>query len=114
MKRFNYDDNDDFQEPDFFSETDDDDEDGDESEMSDEDYASLMDRREAIDLMQLDLVQADMNQRLLFKTIKMLEKTWLWKFRSETSRLKMIADNYNILKSLVQLSQPEMEEKEEE
>lgn len=99
MSRYN-DDDDDFQDENLFPDTDDDDYDG--GVMDAAEYAEMMRRQEALQLMQLELVQLDLNQKLLFKAIKLVkENTWFFSFRSKEKQLKLIAMTYHFLKNMV-------------
>lgn len=101
MKRFDYDDED-FQDENLFPDTDDDDDDDEEMGMDPAEYAEMMERQEALQLMQLELVQVDLNQRLLFAAMKMVKKTtWFYSFRSKETQLKLIAQTYQFMKKLV-------------
>lgn len=91
MKRFDDDDDDDL-----FPDTED-------GNVDDGDYAELVEQNGALELMQLNLAQLDINQRLLFKTIKMLSRSWFWRFRRPATKLKMIRETYLILYDLVRL-----------
>lgn len=99
MSRYN-DDDDDFQDENLFPDTDDNDyEDG---VMDSAEYAEMMRRQEALQLMQLELVQLDLNQKLLFRAIKLVkENTWFFSFRSKENQLKLIAMAYHFLKNMV-------------
>ena len=103
MKRFDYNNEDDDQD-DLFPDTGDDDFDY-ERELAEHEYESIK-RRETLDLIQLELVEVDLNQKLLFRSIKMLEKSWFWRFRRTQTKLKMIAEAYALFKQLVALPQP--------
>jgi hypothetical protein len=94
-KGFDYDDEDD--QDDLFPDTDDD---GDE-EMDAEDYAEIMARNEALERQQLEMVQLDLNQRLLFKSMEMLSKSWWWSFYSAETKTKMLTETYMKLHGLV-------------
>ncbi len=110
MRRFNYDD-DEFQDENFFPDTNgEDEEEMMRMELAQQELESMQ-RREALDLMQLELVEVDLNQRLLFKAIKMLEKSWLWRFRRTETKLKLIAAAYTVFKSILQ---PQSQEEEKE
>lgn len=110
MKRFDYDDED-FQDENLFPDTDDDDDD-DEMGMDPEEYAEMMQRQEAWQLMQFELVQLDLNQRLLFAAMKMVkETTWFYSFRSKETQIKLIAITYQFLKSMVVMQNEEKENK---
>ncbi len=99
MRQFNYDDE---YEENFFPDTGDD-------QPSEEDVAELLERREQLDLIQLDLVDFDLQQKLLSKAIKMCEKSFWWRFKSNTSRLVKINETYHILKSIITPPSPEQE-----
>jgi len=89
MRRFEYDDNDDFFKDDlenFFDE-------------GPDDYH--IPKGELINVLQLDLVEADLNMRLLALTVKTLEKTFLWRFRKLKTKMKMIREMYNEMVNLV-------------
>lgn len=73
-------------------------------DMDDEEYAAMMDRQAALDYAQLDLVEYDLNQRILFRAIKMLESSWFWRFRRYQTQLNMIAHTYRYLKKVVEVS----------
>lgn len=103
MRRYDYDDEED-QDDNLFRDTDDDDDDdGDEEIVMDSaEYADMMRRQEALTLMQLELVQLDLNQRLLFRAVKIVKKnTWFYSFRSRKTQLKMIAETYQFLQRLI-------------
>jgi hypothetical protein len=99
MKRFNYDENDDFQDDNYLDNEYNDDDDDDVVYISQQEYEAMQ-HHDAIDFMQIELVETDLNQRLLFKAIKMLEKSWFWQFRSEETKLKLISQAYSIMKNL--------------
>ena len=105
MKRYDYDDEDD----NLFPDTDDDDDyDDEEMVMDPAEYAEMMRRQEALQLMQLELTQLDLNQRLLFKAMKMVEKnTWFFSFRSKETQLSLIGMTYQFLKKLVVMQNEE-------
>jgi hypothetical protein len=88
MRRFDSDENDEFQDElehmfDF--------------EFDDE----LTEKTNIINVLQLDLVEYDLNQRLLSIVIKMLEKSFMWKFRSLSSKQKAIREQYQAMLALV-------------
>ena len=53
-----------------------------------------------MDVFQLNLVQYELNQSLIAKTIAFLEKSWFWKFKSVEIKLKLIEETYNKFKEL--------------
>jgi len=94
-KGFDYDDDD---QDDLFPDTDDDDDDGD---MDADDYAEIIARNEALERQQLEMVQLDLNQRLMFKAMEMLSKSWWWSFYSAETKTKMLSETYMKLHELV-------------
>lgn len=51
----------------------------------------------------IELEWRDLNQNILFNTIKSLENSWFWKFRSHASKMKMIEETYLLHQRLVAL-----------
>lgn len=91
MRRFNYEDNDDFREDidKFFNE----------KEIPDIDEEQLQALMEQEDI-QIEFVYRDLNHRLLRTAIRTCEKSfWYW-FCSQNTRLKMIEKAYEALKNL--------------
>jgi len=89
MRRFDADDNDEFQE---------------ELEQMfdyefDEDFAT---KNEILNVLQLDLVELDINQKILVSVIKMLERTFLWRFKSHHKKIKMISETYEAMYLLLE------------
>lgn len=90
MRRFDYDENEEYREDvDRFFEEDD--------GMIPEQYNMKDDE---IQELQIDFVNRDLNYRILRSAIKMCEKTLFWKFRTHKTRLSMIADAYNKFREL--------------
>jgi hypothetical protein len=102
--RFGQESNDDDQEDveHFFNEDDDFDED-----MQDE--MTYQENLE-IKMAELALVEANLNRRILSNAIKMLENSFLWKFVSYKTKLKMISESYKVFSQLI-ANQNEIEEK---
>lgn len=99
MRRFESEDFDDKDETENFfgingDDDDDDDDDKDPDEMTAKEYEEMMQRQEALNVMQLELVSEDLDQRLLSMATRICEKGWLWKFRSHQTQLKMIGKTY--------------------
>lgn len=42
----------------------------------------------------IELERRQINQKVLFRTIRSLERSWLWRFRGEESKSKIIAETY--------------------
>jgi len=90
MRRFEYDDSDEFFKDDL------------ESFFDEEDPDNFgLPKGELINVLQLDLVEVDLNMRLLSITIRTLEKTFLWRFRSPQKKMKMISEMYGEMVKLV-------------
>lgn len=97
MRRFDYDDNEDYREDvdNFF------DGEGDEAEgITPEEYRSIVKEEQQMQQMQLGLVHRELNDRLMFKTIKMLERGFWWRFYSVDTKLKMIEKAYRRMKKI--------------
>lgn len=95
MRRFDYDDDDDYREDvdNFF--------DGEEQpDITPEEYRSLIEDEQVIQQLQIEMVSRELNDRLMFKAIKMLEKSFWWRFYSLDTRLKMIEKTFNKMKSI--------------
>ena len=56
-----------------------------------------------MDMMQLELEVRHINNTVLGTAIRLLEKSWLWNFRTTKTRLRLVKEVYG---SLVQLVQP--------
>jgi len=84
MKRFDYED--DYEDENFYLDE--------ETEEEEDEYNQLL------DVFQLNLVQYELNQNLIAKTIAFLEKSWFWKFKSVEIKLKLIEETYNKFKEL--------------
>jgi len=96
MRRFNYDDNDEYREDvdKFFSE-----EQG-EGDLSDEQYEAIMEEERAIQQLQIRFVNRDLNHRMFRMAIRTCEKSiWWWICRNAT-KLKMIENAYKHLRKL--------------
>ena len=65
---------------------------------------------EIFHMAQLDLAAADINQKILAETIRMLENSWLWRFKPLDKKLEIIKQTYAMLTKLVE----EATNKEEE
>lgn len=98
MRRFNYDDNDDYREDvdNFFNDEDGLVPDG----LSEEEYKAIVEEEMAAQRMQIKIVYRDLNHRLLRTSIRACEKTFLWWFYSHDTKLKMIEKTYKQIKKL--------------
>jgi hypothetical protein len=94
MRRFNYEDNEDFREDvdKFFNEKG-------ESGITEEQFKAIMEE-ETIQELQIKFVYRDLNHRLLRTAIRTCEKSFWWWFRSQDARLKMIEKAYETLRIL--------------
>lgn len=93
MRRFNYDDNDDYQyEVDsFFSD-----------ELDFDEEESMMIETELMELANAVFVSYEINQKLLKLSIQTAKKSFFWKFRSLDKKLEIIAKIYFSLKVLIE------------
>lgn len=91
MRRFHYDDNDDFQDDvdGFFAE---------EIDFDENDYIG----DELMEAASINFVSYDLNQRLLRAAIQVCEKSVFWRFKSVDSKLRKITKMYLTMKTLVE------------
>jgi len=58
---------------------------------------------EIVQMLQLDMVEYDLNLRLLSLSIKMAEKSFCWRFFSVNTKLKRIKSIYHAFDALIQI-----------
>ncbi len=97
MKRYNFDDED-FKDEDFPDVGDD----GEEVELNAE-YLAILEKRELIEAIKLQIIQKELNFAILVKTIRYLEKTWFWSFKSLNKKLNLIVETYQTFKALADI-----------
>lgn len=112
MKRFDDDNNEEFKDEDFP----DIDYDGDDEELNAE-YLAILEKRELIEAIKLQLVQKEINIAILMQTIAYLQKSWFWSFKSLKKKLRLIVETYQTFKALADIDlaqyQDEGEQQEE-
>lgn len=69
-------------------------------------YASILNQSE-FNLQQLDISLKNCNRRLLYLTIKTLESSFFWRFKSYKSKLKAINETYQILSEIISYEENE-------
>lgn len=106
MKRFNYDD--DFKDEDFPNV------DGDGEEELNAEYLAILEKRELIEAIKLQIMQKELNFVILAKTIRYLEKTWFWGFKSLNNKLNLIVETYQTFKALADIDAAQYQEEEEQ
>lgn len=96
MRRFDYDDNEEYREDvdNFFDS-------GSDEGITPDEYRAIVKQEQEMQAVQLNLAYRDMNSHLLCRAIKMLEKSFWWRFYSLDTRLKMIERTYHRLKRAV-------------
>lgn len=52
-------------------------------------------------MLQFDLATTDINLQILHATIKVLESSWLWKFRGTKAKLAMIRETFKEISGLI-------------
>lgn len=94
MRRFNYEDNEEYRDDvdKFFND--------DMDDMTPEEYKILMEQENVIQDMQMKVVHRDLNYRLLRAAVRVLEKSFWWKFCSLNTRLNSIDATFQRLKKL--------------
>lgn len=108
MKRFEFEDGDEFQDDNLF-EADDDGDEGEGMELNSE-YIKLLEKKELIEALKITVYQKEINQELLFKTVDFLSKSFFWKFKSNRKKLQLIVETYQTFKTLVDIDSLVMEE----
>ena len=102
MREFDYDGNEDFQNDidNFWKDSDDDDEEDEyEDDMDDGEFLGYS-KQEVLRAMELELVEREIDLKMLKLAIEMSEKSFWWRFYSLETRLRIIAKSYLIFKSL--------------
>lgn len=80
---------------------------GDEDNYDEEEYPEYDDAADMIyesyglKMAEMNLVGIDLNIKILVNVIKMLEKSFFWRFRRISVRLAMIAETYKLFSKLV-------------
>jgi len=109
MKRFDYGDNND--DDDLFPDTDG----HGEEEMLNAEYIKVLEKRELVEAIKLQLMQRELNAFVLTETVKYLEKSWFWRFKSNKKKLDSIIETYQVFKALVDIdSQMETDVEEDQ
>jgi hypothetical protein len=100
MRRFDYDDNEEHREDvdGFFGNEMDDD--GEYTTLLPKNTKRLVQDQQVVQQLHIELAHRDLDDRLLFKTIKMLEKSFWWKFYSQKKKIRLIARTYRSFKKL--------------
>jgi hypothetical protein len=93
MKRFEFEDGDEFQDENLFPEE----EDG----SINLEYIRLLEKKELIEVLKVQLYQKEINHELLLRTIKYLSKGLFWKFKSQRRKLQLILETYQTFKILI-------------
>ena len=95
MRRFDYEENDEYRdEVDKFFNMEDD------EEFDDEEYKALLEDEIAIQQLQIDTANRDLKHKLLLTSIDICNHSIKWWFCSHKTRLNMIAETYKTLKNL--------------
>lgn len=102
MGRNSMDDDDDFKDElgPFFNSDHEEDDDGD-------DTPARISHAATMDMMQMDLVEMELNQRILKQAVKYCEKSFWWRFLGEKARQERIDRAYTRFRRLVKLDDPE-------
>ncbi len=77
-------------------------------------YLQILEKRELIEALKIQIVQKELNYDLLIRTIKYLEKSWFWKFKSAASKLNSIVETYQMFKAMVDIDVASYEEEKTE
>ena len=92
MNRFNYDDdaNDDF------------DLDRDDEEREEPQYDDVMQRQEHLEMLHLDSQESELNAKVMSQSLRLLEGSWWWPFKSRKKRMDELIDTFFMLRQLAQ------------
>jgi len=77
-------------------------------------YFELVGKEEIMNIMHVDLVQIELNQKLLEQATKIAEKSLFWKFRSTKSKLEAIENIYETIADMVGLDETTIEVESDE
>jgi hypothetical protein len=75
-------------------------------------YLQVLEKRELIEALKLQLVQKELNYVVLLKTIRYLEKSWFWRFKSSSAKLNSIVETYQLFKALIDMDVSQYQEEE--
>lgn len=98
MKRYNYDDEE-FKDEDFPNVGGE----GDGEEELNAEYLAILEKRELIEAIKLQIIQKELNFAILVKTIRYLEKSWFWRFKTMNTKLNLIVETYQTFKALADI-----------
>lgn len=65
------------------------------------DAIAYIDQQNVIDVMNIDLAQSDLNQKLLAKAIRIARQNWLWFFKSVDNKISDIEKIYQQLTKIM-------------
>jgi len=80
-----------------------------EEELSEE-YLQILQQRELIEAIKLQIIQKELNLTILARAVRHLEKSWFWRFKSTKTKLKLIEETYYLFKYLTDIDISEDEE----
>jgi hypothetical protein len=87
--------------------------DGDSEEELNSEYLAILEKRELIEAIKLQIVQKELNFAILVKTIRYLEKTWFWSLKSLNKKLTLIVETYQTFKALADIDTAQYQEEEQ-
>lgn len=103
MKRFNYDEDDGGDYKDEFFLPNDIGEDQEDYNIIDEVEEENFWHEINIKYSRLNLIKSEQDHKLLFRAIRILEKSWFWSFRSQNYKVKKIIETFLMLKNIINL-----------
>lgn len=113
MKNYQNDDEDEYEDDDLFDEDDDDSElEFEEFENAEDVYDHLLQQNAELQAEQIDLMDRELNERLINDALIMNSKHWLWYFHTPEKKMKILKKTYVFLRELIDnnietLKQPE-------
>jgi hypothetical protein len=66
-------------------------------------YLQILEKRELIEAIKIQIIQKEVNYSILMETIKYLEKSWFWRFKSKQTKLNLIIETYQTFKQLIDI-----------
>lgn len=109
MARFDYYEDDDFKDEDLFPDIDDD-----EIDEINMEYIKVLEKRELVEALRIQVMQKELNYVILRKAITYCEKSWFWKFKSAKTKLDLIISAYQTFKALVDIDLAGLDANEDE
>jgi len=70
-------------------------------ELEDEEDEEIQSQLVLMQQEQVDLLRMEIDERLLKNSIKIASKSWFWSFKSQATKMKLIAETYEEMKKIL-------------